>query len=126
MVTKLEFEPEVKHDNVLWNATEVDKLAIAANQFCQPHNPLSHWHKTTKYTPILENQSVKFIDGSQDKTLREKVAPFLAKVPSNIYHILFNRLISEKFRTPQNARTCFQLVRGMEIALLVTIFFEKL
>jgi hypothetical protein len=79
MVTKLEFEPEVKHDNVLWNVTEVEKLAIATNQFCQPHNPFSHWHKTVS-TPIPEIQNLKFIDGAQDETLREKVAPFLSKV----------------------------------------------
>jgi hypothetical protein len=79
LVSKSKYESDVKHDNVLWNATEVDKLAIATNQFCQPHNPFSHWHKA-KRTPIQENHHAKFVDGAQDKTLREKVAAFLSKV----------------------------------------------
>jgi hypothetical protein len=79
MVTKLDYESEVKHDNILWNVTEVEKLAIATNQFCQPHNPFSHWHKTAR-TLIQENHNAKFVDGTHDKTLREKVASFLTKV----------------------------------------------
>jgi DNA phosphorothioation-dependent restriction protein DptG len=62
LVSKSKYESDVKHDNVLWNATEVDKLAIATNQFCQPHNPFSHWHKA-KRTPIQENHHAKKLIG---------------------------------------------------------------
>jgi hypothetical protein len=80
MVENLDLEPEVKHENVLWNATEVDKLIISVNQFCRPRNPFSQWHETDTFDDISEREDVKFIDTVEDETLQKKIAPFLSKV----------------------------------------------